>query len=608
MDSVLLPTFGSLADAFIVTDDDWRIVYANPAAERYWEMAADELLGETPWDQWPLAERARVEQEHRHALDENQPVELWRSSGKAGEQWAELRACSSEIGIILHYHDLTEQKRREHELSERMRQLSDFIENGTLALHWVAEDGTILWANNAELRLLGYSLEEYVGHNIVEFHIDQPVIFDILGRLKRNEELREYESRLRCKDGSIKNVSINSSVYWENGRFVHTRCFTRDISEREKASEIREHLASIVDSSDDAIISKDLDGIIRSWNRGAERLFGYTAQEIIGKHISTLAALDRVDEIPGILDQIKRGARVDHYETKRRTKDGRILTVSLTVSPIRDASGAVVGASKVARDMTERQLQEQLLREMNTTLGRSNADLEQFAYSASHDLQEPLRIVSSYSEMLRKKVGGKLGEAGDTYIGYIIEGVSRMEQLLQDLRAYAQASTADQSASAVADAEAAFEKALVSLQAGIRSSCASVKRTALPKVRAHEFQLQQLLQNLIGNAIRYRSSAPPGIQVSAERRGAEWVFSVRDNGIGIDPQYQEQIFGIFKRLHTSVEYPGTGMGLAICQRIVQRLGGRIWVESKPGQGSTFFFTIPAGEEHRGSSLSDQLSF
>ncbi|MEO8048806.1 MAG: ATP-binding protein [Acidobacteriota bacterium] len=122
-----------------------------------------------------------------------------------------------------------------------------------------------------------------------------------------------------------------------------------------------------------------------------------------------------------------------------------------------------------------------------------------------------------------------------------------------------------------------------------------MKGTALPKVRAHEFQLQQLLQNLIGNAIRYRSSAPPDIQVNAERRGSEWVFSVRDNGIGIDPQYQEQIFGMFKRLHTSGEYPGTGMGLAICQRIVQRLGGRIWVESKPGQGSTFFFTLPAGE-------------
>ncbi|MEO8048805.1 MAG: PAS domain S-box protein [Acidobacteriota bacterium] len=464
MHSALPSTFGSLADAFIVTDDHWRIIYANPAAERYGEMVADKLLGGTPWDQWPPAERGRVEQEHRRALDEKQPVELRRSSGAAEDQWSELRACSSEIGIILHYHDLTDQKRREHELSERTRQLSDFMDNGTLALHWVAEDGTILWVNDAELRLLGYSREEYVGRNIAEFHIEQPVIFDILRRLKRNEELREYESRLRCKNGSIKNVSINSSVYWENGRFVHTRCFTRDISESEKASELREHLASIVDSSDDAIISKDLDGIIRSWNRGAERIFGYTAQEIIGKHISTLAAPERVDEIPGILDQIKRGERFDHYETKRRTKDGRILTVSLTVSPIRDASGTVVGASKVARDMTERQLQEQLLREMNATLSRSNADLEQFAYSASHDLQEPLRMVSSYSEMLRKKLGTKLGEPGDVYIGYIIEGVSRMEQLLQDLRSYAQASTADQSASAVADAEVAFEKALVSLQ------------------------------------------------------------------------------------------------------------------------------------------------
>ena len=359
-------------------------------------------------------------------------------------------------------------------------------------------------------------------------------------------------------------------------------------------SERLERLAAIVESSDDAIISKDLHGIIQSWNQGAERIFGYKREEIIGKHVSVLAPADTVDEIPGILERIARGEHVDHYETKRKTKDGRILNVSLTVSPVRDASGAIVGASKVARDITERKRQEQALREANAALSRSNADLEQFAYSASHDLQEPLRMVSTYSEMLKKKFGGKLGPSGDEYIGYILDGAWRMERLLKDLRSYTQ-SMIGQEPSEDMDAGASLDKAIANLQAAIKDSGASISRTTLPLVRMHEVQLQQLFQNLIGNSIRYRTNATPRIHIASERRGKEWLFSVQDNGIGIDPQYKERIFEIFRRLHTTAEYPGTGMGLAICQRIVERAGGRIWVESERGRGSTFFFTVPVRE-------------
>jgi PAS domain S-box-containing protein len=371
--------------------------------------------------------------------------------------------------------------------------------------------------------------------------------------------------------------------------------YYHDLTEQKRESELQQRLAAIVESSDDAIISKDLNGIIRSWNRGAERIFGYQADEIIGKHISTLAAPEVIDEIPDILKRIARGERVDHYQTKRKTKDGRILTLSLTVSPIRDASGAVMGASKVARDITERERQEEALRKVNAALTRSNADLQQFAYSASHDLQEPLRMVATYSEMLKRKFGGQLGPSGDEYIRYTIEGALRMEQLLRDLRAYTQASTMEHEPSEDIDSGRILDKALQNLETAIKDSGASITRTALPWVRMYEFQVQQLFQNLIANSIRYRTDAPPRIHVAAQRQGKEWLFSVQDNGIGIDPQYKEQVFGLFKRLHSNAEYPGTGMGLAICQRIVERAGGRIWVESQPGQGSTFFFTVPGRE-------------
>jgi PAS domain S-box-containing protein len=244
------------------------------------------------------------------------------------------------------------------------------------------------------------------------------------------------------------------------------------------------------------------------------------------------------------------------------------------------------------REIAERKRAEAGLARTVEELTRSNADLQQFAYSASHDLQEPLRMAGLYSQMLQRKFGGKLSASGDEYIGHIVTGVKRMDQLLADLRAFIQSSTKGEEPAQDVDAGEALNRALACLTAAIESSGASITHGPLPCVRMHEFQLEQLFQNLIGNAIRYRSEKPPQIHVCAEQSCDEWRFSVQDNGIGIDPQYSEQIFGMFKRLHNWASHPGTGMGLAICKRIVERAGGRIWVESQVGQGSTFLFTIP----------------
>jgi PAS domain S-box-containing protein len=357
-------------------------------------------------------------------------------------------------------------------------------------------------------------------------------------------------------------------------------------------------LAAIVDSCDDAIISKDLNGIITSWNQGAYRLFGYTAEEAIGQSILMLIPPDRQQEEPRILAQLRRGERIDHYETIRVRKDGSPLNVSLTISPVKDAGGRIVGASKVARDITERVRHEQAMQEANAALKRANEDLQQFAYSASHDLQEPLRMISAYSELLRRKFGGQLDPEADEYLRQTVEGVMRMEQLLRDLRTYTQLSAASEEPQDEIDSGEVLRKTLLNLQAAIDTNGAIITASALPRLRMFEFQLEQLLQNLVGNAIRYRREEPPTIHIAAERQGNHWLFSVQDNGIGIEPEFKEQVFGIFKRLHSASEYPGTGMGLAICQRIVERAGGRIWLESEPGRGSTFYFTIPIREPKR----------
>jgi signal transduction histidine kinase len=243
----------------------------------------------------------------------------------------------------------------------------------------------------------------------------------------------------------------------------------------------------------------------------------------------------------------------------------------------------------------ESQRSHDALRRSNEELKRANEDLNQFAHSASHDLQEPLRTVSIYSQLLRRKLSNKLDADAEDYVRYILRGASRMEALIRDLLAYTQASNISDEPAPVVDANAAAEAALANLRAAIEDSGAIVTRGPLPSVRIRHVYLIQLFQNLVGNAIKYRREETPRVSIDAEPGSGEWLFRVADNGIGIEAKYREQIFGIFKRLHTAEEYSGTGIGLAICQRIVERAGGRIWLESEPGRGSTFFFTLPPGE-------------
>jgi len=373
---------------------------------------------------------------------------------------------------------------------------------------------------------------------------------------------------------------------------VHNKLVTREGHEAvvEKSFNPSERsaqlLQAIIDSSDDAIISKDLNGIITSWNRSAERLFGYTQAEAVGQPITILIPADRLDEEREILMHIRNGEPVDHFETVRRNKNGKLIDISLTVSPIRDANGQVIGASKIARDITER-------KRADVDIRRANRDLEQFAYSASHDLQEPLRTVNIYSELLAQRYSDKLDGQALEFLGNIRRGVTRMETLLSDLLSYTQIGTFVPIRETT-DANEALSNALADLEGIIKESTARVTADPLPSVLMHGPHLERVFLNLVGNAIKYRSAKrAPIVHISGEWRADCVLFSVSDNGIGIDPGYNETIFELFKRLHTSEEYEGTGLGLAICQRIVEQYQGRIWVNSEAGHGSVFKFTLPS---------------
>ena len=252
----------------------------------------------------------------------------------------------------------------------------------------------------------------------------------------------------------------------------------------------------------------------------------------------------------------------------------------------------IAGALASAQLYAERIEAEERLRGYTDELARSNSELQQFAYVASHDLREPLRKVSSFTQLLARRYRGKLDAAADEFIEFAVDGAKRMEQLIEDLLAYSRVGTTDRTLEPI-DSTAAFQQAVANCVTAIEETAASVTRDELPTVEADPAQLRQVFQNLIANAVKFRREAPPRVHASARLEGQEWVFSVRDNGIGIEVEFAERIFTIFQRLHSREDYAGTGIGLAICKKIVEGHGGRIWVESEPGKGSTFRFTIPA---------------
>jgi light-regulated signal transduction histidine kinase (bacteriophytochrome) len=293
-----------------------------------------------------------------------------------------------------------------------------------------------------------------------------------------------------------------------------------------------------------------------------------------------------------ILSAAHTGEKISGVEVSMPQPDGNLSALLVSASPLSSDGNELLGCVITLTEITERKRAEEALASQATELAQSNSDLQQFAYSASHDLREPLRQLAVFSELLQAKYQSQLAGEASLLIQHAVDSAHRMEGLLKDLLAYTQAADAPQGAAAFTDANEVVRKTLSIFEARIAESGGRVDCDPLPVLAVHEVHLTQLFQNLIGNALKYRGPEPPRIHVSAEHLGGMWKLSVADNGIGIDPAYQGQIFGLFQRLHGGGKYSGSGIGLAICQKIVQRYGGRIWVESELERGSRFLFTLP----------------
>ena len=596
--------YDRLSVAIYATNAEGFVTYFNPAAAR--------LAGRTPvigadrcrvtWktflpDGSPLANEECPKTETPAGDERRSGVPYIAERPDGTRFWfadypVVLREADGRVAGHIHVLiDTTESRSAEIDANARFNAV---VEATPECVQVVAPDGTLLFVNSRGARMMeAASAEDVTGGSV--YSVIAP---------EHRDRFREMNERV-CRgqraglefdivglQGTRRHMETHAVPLCQTGEATLQLALTRDITMRTEAERSGLLLAAIVDSSDDAIISKSLDSIITSWNKSAERLFGYTSAEVVGKSITILIPQDRLQEEPQIIARLRRGERVDHFETKRRRKDGTLLDISLTISPVKDKAGNIIGASKIARDITERKMAEIRQQRVEDELRRVNADLEQFAYSASHDLQEPVRSVNIYSELLELDYGDLLGGEALEYLKHLRTGASRMETLVRDLLSYTQVTKYD-SAAEPSPAQDAFAATIANLAGLISETRAQVTSDPLPVLPVHRAHLQQLFQNLIGNAIKYRSPGRvPIVHVNAARSGEQWLFSVSDNGIGIEPEYKENIFGLFKRLHTSDEYPGTGLGLAICQRIVGRYGGRIWVESEPGQGSTFRFTLP----------------
>ena len=453
-------------------------------------------------------------------------------------------------------------------------------------------DGTFKVCNPAWEKELGYSTAELHHRALTEFvHADdrRSMARELAG-LNQGIRSAQFENRFVGKDGSVKWLLWNVAV----SRGEHVMYATaRNVNERKGYEEELALRDRSINSATNGILIADArrpDVPTVYCNAAFEKITGYAKEEVVGRNCRFLQGQDHDQPDLDAIRQAIRDGTEGRAELRNYRKDGTVFWNEFYIAPVRDSQGTLTHFIGVQTDITRRKNQEAELARKTEALAQSNAELQQFAYVASHDLQEPLRMVASYTQLLRKRYQGKLDDDADEWIGYAVDGADRMQRLIRDLLEYSRVGSENQSFE-ITECERIWQHVMRNLSASIRDHHANVTHDPLPTIYANPTLLTQVFQNLIGNALKFQGSSPASIHVGATALSDGWEFFIRDNGIGVPPDQRDRIFAIFQRLHGRSEYPGTGIGLAICKRIVEKHDGTIWVDSEPGKGSTFYFTV-----------------
>ncbi|MCC3466680.1 MAG: PAS domain S-box protein [Microcoleus sp. PH2017_06_SFM_O_A] len=600
----------------ISTEPDGTIKTFNLAAQKLLGYSSEEVVGKFTLaiihDPVEVGKRAEIlSQELGVKIEPGFEVFVaWARRGIADEnEWSYIRKDGSRFPVLLSVtalfdnngningflgigQDISDRKQAEKDF----RDLTIALQNAVEGISRLDIEGRYVNANRAYAHTCGYEPEEMVGMEwILTVHPD-----DIEMLISAYEEMLisgkvDVEARGVRKNGTFfyKQITLVKACDAQ-GTFNGHHCFMKDITDRkltERALQESEFkYRQIVELAEEGIWVIDSNSLTTYVNHAMARMLGYSEVEMLGRPL-----LDFTDE-PERTSNLypvdwRQQAIGEKREVQLKTKEGKDVWTYISTSPVFDNLGNMLSCCALVYNITGRKEAEEQMLQLTEDLKRSNEELEQFAYVASHDLQEPLRAVTSYTQLLAQRYQENLDDRADKYINYIVDGATRMQQLINDLLAYSRLGTRGQEFEP-ADCNAAVKQSLCNLQIAIAETKAVITCDAMPTVMADESQLVQLFQNLIANGIKFCREDIPFIQIAAQRQEGEWLFSVRDRGIGIDPEYADRIFIIFQRLHGRREYSGTGIGLAMCKRIVERHGGRIWVESQEGKGATFYFTIP----------------
>ncbi|HTN38689.1 MAG TPA: PAS domain S-box protein [Arachidicoccus sp.] len=583
----------SLEEAIITHDMADKILNSNQLAEQMFDLSRTELYGMSIYNLIPLPLHDEYKEILKRRLDSGSVSHLktirLTANGKSLAVSLTISAIKDDNGKIIGVSQIIRECDAERAFEEKQSILAAIIEDSEDAIISKTLQGYITSWNKGAEQIFGYTKEEVIGKHINLLIPSERVREEdmILNRIREGNKMTHFETIRLTKSGNEIPISLTASpVKDKRGQIMGISKIARNISYKKISEERQAILAAIVENSDDAIISKTVDGLITSWNRGAEKIFGYKEQEVIGQNISIIIPSDRIDEETVILKNIRSGVTVDHFQTVRLRKGGMPLDISLSVSPIKDSAGRIIGASKIARDITFEKLAQSILKERNKRK-------DEFIAMASHELKTPLTSMSGYLQLLEIKVP----DEDKVFVKRIIRQQERLNNLFNDLF--------DISKIQAGKLKFSFENFdMTQLILEVIDSF----RNANPDFRfqvdlqenllieGDSIRLEQVITNLLANAVKY---SPNGgnVEVRATIHAEELIFSIRDQGLGIASEHLREIFNQYYRAEQiDTKIAGLGLGLYISKEIIERHGGRIWAESSLGEGSKFTVILPTSQK------------